>query len=174
MTLSRHTMPAYKKGQILSSAAAQRELEQLRDELDATKLSLQNIIEEQDASNEEMEMAAEELHSTNEGLIRLNDELQRRNVELQELSRDMGNLFSSVGIPIPILSDDLCIRRFTARAVKVLNLIAADIGRPISDFKIKLNLPNLQELITEVIETLIQPPLILLALEDVTAKPEPS
>jgi two-component system CheB/CheR fusion protein len=169
------SVPASKKGQPLRSTAAQRELEQLRDELDATKLSLQNIIEEQDASNEElraaneeilssneelqstneeMETATEELQSTNEELITLNDELQNRNVELQELSDDMGNLFSSVDIPILMLSNDLCIRRFTPRAVKVLNLIAADIGRPISDFKIKLKLPNLQELITEVIETL--------------------
>jgi two-component system CheB/CheR fusion protein len=169
------SVPASKRGVIVRSNAAQRELEQLRDELDATKLSLQNIIEEQDASNEElraaneeilssneelqstneeMETSTEELQSTNEELITLNDELQNRNLELQILSDDMGNLFSSVDIPILMLSNDLCIRRFTPRAVKVLNLIAADIGRPISDFKIKLNLPNLQELISEVLETL--------------------
>jgi two-component system CheB/CheR fusion protein len=168
-------LPASKQGQTLRFSAAQRELEQLRDELDATKLSLQHIIEEQDvaneelraaneeilssneelqSTNEEMETATEELQSTNEELITLNDELQNRNVELQELSDDMGNLFSSVDFPILMLSNDLCIRRYTPRAVKVLNLIAADIGRPISDFKIKLNLPNLQDLITEVIETL--------------------
>ncbi|MCF7786842.1 MAG: PAS domain-containing protein [Prosthecobacter sp.] len=169
------SVPASRKSQTLRPSATQRELEQLRDELDATKLSLQNIIEEQDASNEElraaneeilssneelqstneeMETATEELQSTNEELVTLNDELQIRNVELQELSDDMGNLFSSVDIPILMLSNDLCIRRYTPRAVKVLNLIAADIGRPISDFKIKLNLPNLQDLILEVLETL--------------------
>ena len=168
-------MPASKRNLTLRSTATRRELEQLRDELDATKLSLQNIIEEQDAANEElraaneeilssneelqstneeMETATEELQSTNEELITLNDELQNRNVELQELSDDMSNLFSSVDIPILMLSNDLCIRRFTPRAVKVLNLIAADIGRPLSDLKIKLKLPNLQELIAEVIETL--------------------
>jgi two-component system CheB/CheR fusion protein len=59
-----------------------------------------------------------------------------------------------VDIPILMLSNDLCIRRYTPRAVKVLNLIAADVGRPISDFKIKLNLPNLQDLILLVLETL--------------------
>jgi two-component system CheB/CheR fusion protein len=169
------SVPASRKSQPLRSTVVQRELEQLRDELDATKLSLQNIIEEQDASNEElraaneeilssneelqstneeMETATEELQSTNEELVTLNDELQTRNVELQELSDDMGNLFSSVDIPILMLSNDLCIRRYTPRAVKVLNLIAADVGRPISDFKIKLNLPNLQDLILEVLETL--------------------
>ena len=101
-----------------------------------------------------METATEELQSTNEELVTLNDELQNRNLELQELSDDMLNLFSSVDIPIIMLSADLRIRRYTPRAVKVLNLIAGDIGRPISDFKIKLNLPNLQDLITDVVETL--------------------
>ncbi len=185
-----------KKGLSARSSSMLREMEQLRDELDATKLSLQHIIEEQDASNEElraaneeilssneelqstneelraaneeilssneelqstneeMETATEELQSTNEELVTLNDELQNRNLELQELSDDMLNLFSSVDIPIIMLSADLRIRRYTPRAVKVLNLIAGDIGRPISDFKIKLNLPNLQDLITDVVETL--------------------
>jgi two-component system CheB/CheR fusion protein len=157
------------------ATATQRELEHLRDELTSTKLSLQHIIEEQDASNEElraaneeilssneelqstneeMETATEELQSTNEELITLNDELQNRNVELQELSDDMVNLFSSVDVPIIILSADLRIRRFTPRAVKVLNLLASDVGRPISDFKIKLHLPNLTDLISEVLDTL--------------------
>jgi two-component system CheB/CheR fusion protein len=168
-------LPAAGKGQTLHSTVAQRELEQLRDELDATKLSLQHTIEEQDAAseelraaneeilssneelqstNEEMETSSEELQSTNEELVTLNDELQNRNLELQEVSDDMVNLFSCVDIPIIILSADLRIRRFTPRAVKVLNLIAGDIGRPISDFKIKLSVPNLQELITEVLDTL--------------------
>jgi two-component system CheB/CheR fusion protein len=166
---------ALKKSTPIHSTTEQRELEQLRDELDATKRALQNIIEDQDAANEElraaneeilssneelqstneeMGTATEELQSTNAELITLNDELQTRNVELQELSDDMGNLFSSVDIPILMLTNDLCIRRFTPRAVNILNLIAGDVGRPISDFKIKLNLPNLQEMITEVIETL--------------------
>jgi two-component system CheB/CheR fusion protein len=168
-------LPATKRGRAVRTSGAQLELEQLRDELASTKLSLQQIIEEQDASNEElraaneeilssneelqstneeMETATEELQSTNEELTTLNDELQNRNLELQELSDDLVNLFSSVDIPIIMLSDDLCIRRFTPRAVRVLNLLPGDVGRPISDFKIKLNMPNLQELITEVIDTL--------------------
>jgi two-component system CheB/CheR fusion protein len=159
----------------LRSSALQRELEQVSDELASTKLSLQHIIEEQDASNEElraaneeilssneelrstneeMETATEELQSSNEELVTLNDELQSRNTELQELSDDLVNLFGSVDIPIIMLSDDLRIRRFNPRAVKVLSLIEGDIGRPISDFKLKLKLPNLQELITEVLESL--------------------
>lgn len=170
-----NVLPVSLKNQPVRASAVQRDLEQIREELASTKLSLQHIIEEQDASNEElraaneeilssneelrstneeMETATEELQSTNEELVTLNDELQSRNTELQELSDDLVNLFGSVDIPIIMLSDDLRIRRFTPRAVKVLNLIAGDIGRPISDFKLKLNLPNLQELINEVLESL--------------------
>ncbi len=164
-----NVLPVSLKNQPVRASAVQRELEQVREELASTKLSLQHIIEEQDASNEElraaneeilssneeMETATEELQSTNEELVTLNDELQSRNAELQELSDDLVNLFGSVDIPIIMLSDDLRIRRFTPRAVKVLNLIAGDVGRPISDFKLKLKLPNLLELITEVLENLI-------------------
>lgn len=167
--------PAARKGRAQRASGPWHELEQLQDELAATKLSLQRIIEEQDASNEElraaneeilssneelqstneeMETATEELQSTNEELTTLNDELQSRNLELRELSDDMLNLFGSVDIPIIILSDDMRIRRFTPKAEKVLNLIPGDIGRSISDFKIKLKLPSLPELISGVLETL--------------------
>ncbi|MFZ2276929.1 MAG: chemotaxis protein CheB [Prosthecobacter sp.] len=167
--------PATRKGRAQRTTGPMHELEQLQDELAATKLSLQRIIEEQDASNEElraaneeilssneelqstneeMETATEELQSTNEELTTLNDELQSRNLELRELSDDMLNLFGSVDIPIIILSSDLRIRRFTPKAEKVLNLIPGDIGRSISDFKIKLKLPSLPELIGAVLETL--------------------
>jgi two-component system CheB/CheR fusion protein len=170
-----NVLPVSLKSPPLRSIAVQRELEQVREELASTKLSLQHIIEEQDASNEElraaneeilssneelqstneeMETATEELQSSNEELVTLNDELQSRNTELQQLSDDLVNLFGSVDIPIIMLSDDLRIRRFNPRAVKVLNLIEGDIGRPISDFKLKLILPNLQELITAVLESL--------------------
>ena len=170
-----NVLPVSLKSPPLRSTALQRELEQVREELAATKLSLQHIIEEQDASNEElraaneeilssneelqstneeMETATEELQSSNQELMTLNDELQSRNTELHELSDDIVNLFGSVDIPIIMLSDDRRIRRFNPRAVKVLNLINGDIGCPISDFKLKLKLPNLQELITAVLESL--------------------
>ncbi len=153
----------------------QRELATLKEELASTKLSLQCIISEQEASNEElraaneeilssneelystneeMETATEELQSTNEELITLNEELQNRNLELQELSDDMVNLFGTVDLSIIMLSDDLRIRRFTPKAVKLLNILPSDIGRPISDLKIKLLLPNLLDLIHGVLDTL--------------------
>lgn len=168
-------LPASRKDRAEKLSPLQRELEQMRDELSATKLSLQTIIEEQDATNEELraaseealssneelqstneelETAKEELQSSNEELTTLNEELQNRNVELQQVGDDLVNLFSSVDIPIVMLSDDLRIRRFTPRAQKVLNIIPGDVGRPITDLKFNFTLPDLAIMISDVLESL--------------------
>jgi two-component system CheB/CheR fusion protein len=53
------------------------------------------------------------------------------------------------------LDNDLLIRRFTAMAEKVLNLIPTDVGRPLSDIKPNIDFPQLEQVIREVINTLI-------------------
>jgi len=53
-----------------------------------------------------------------------------------------------------MLGGDLRIRRFTPVAESIFNLIPSDIGRPISDINHKLNIPNLEQQILEVIGTL--------------------
>jgi two-component system CheB/CheR fusion protein len=172
---SSQTLPVSKKDRGGRLSPVQRELEQLRDELSASKLALQTIIEEQDATNEELraaseealssneelqstneelETAKEELQSSNEELTTLNEELQNRNSELQQVSDDLVNLFSSVDIPIIMLSADLRIRRFTPKAQKVLNLIPGDVGRPITDLKFNLTLHDLPAVIADVLDSL--------------------
>jgi hypothetical protein len=106
------------------------------------------------STNEELETAKEELQSTNEELTTLNDELESRNTELMRVDNDFHNLMASVSIPIVMVGPDLRIRRFTDIAQKLLNLIPADLGRPITDIKTKLDLPRLGRLIGEVIDTL--------------------
>jgi signal transduction histidine kinase len=59
-----------------------------------------------------------------------------------------------VNIPIVMLSNDLRIRRFTPVSQRALNLIPTDVGRPISDINLNLDLPRLDRLLAEVIETL--------------------
>ena len=51
-----------------------------------------------------------------------------------------------------IVTRDLRIRRFTPMAEKVLNLIPADIGRPIGHIKPNIDCPDLEALITECID----------------------
>jgi two-component system CheB/CheR fusion protein len=151
------------------------ELSRLNEELAATRESLQSIIEEQEttmeelrsaneeimssneelqSTNEELETAKEELQSSNEELTTLNEELENRNDELAQVNNDLINLLASVDIPIVMLDDELRIRRFNPGAQKVLNIIAADIGRPIRDLKLSLRIDNLEELVASVIEEL--------------------
>lgn len=123
------------------------------EELQSANEEIQSSNEELQSINEELETAKEELESSNEELATLNDELNTRNLELSILNDDLSNLLGSVNIPILMLGSDLSIRRFTPQAEKVLSIIPTDVGRPIGDIKLKINLPDLEELITEVIET---------------------
>jgi two-component system CheB/CheR fusion protein len=153
----------------------QSEIAQLRQELARTKEHLQSIIEEQQATNqdlraaneeilssneelqstnEELETAKEEIQAANEELNTINDELHRRNLEANQVSNDLQNLLSSTNIPILMLDENLCIRRFTPLAQHLFNLIAGDVGRPLRDINHNLNLSNLEEQILEVINTL--------------------
>ena len=49
---------------------------------------------------------------------------------------------------------DLRIRRFTPLAEKVFNLIPTDVGRPISDIKPRIVVPELGRAIRDVVQTL--------------------
>lgn len=54
-----------------------------------------------------------------------------------------------------MVTSDLRIRRFSAMAEKVMNLIPGDIGRPIGDIKLKIILPNIEEIVHEVVATVV-------------------
>jgi len=159
-------------GQTKSAKGAERELQALRGELAGTQDDLRSIIEEQESTNEElqsaneeilssneelqstneeMETAKEELEATNEELITVNEELQNRNVELAKLNSDLTNLIESVEVVFVMLDRDLRIRRFTSAAQKVLNLIPADVGRPIGDIKPNIQVADLPGLIRDAI-----------------------
>jgi two-component system, chemotaxis family, CheB/CheR fusion protein len=75
------------------------------------------------------------LESANEELTTLNEEMSNRNTELSRLNADLSNLHSSVNMAILVLARDLTIRRFTAPAEKIFNLLATDVGRPLSSVR---------------------------------------
>lgn len=152
-----------------------QEILRLQHELETTRAYLQSIIAEQQATNqdlraaneeilssneelqstnEELQTAKEEIQATNEELSTINDELHRRNLETTQVSNDFQNLLGSINIPVLMLEGDLRIRRFTPTAASLFNLIPTDVGRPLSDIKHNLNLPDLEEQILEVIHTL--------------------
>ena len=163
-----------RRGEAAKRGAENQLNSQLARELEATKQYLQSIIERYEAANEELksaneeilssneelqstneelETAKEELQSTNEELSTVNDELRQRNQELGEANNDLTNLFSSANLPIIVLGSDLRIRRFTASAEKVLNVIPTDIGRPIGHLNLNIPIPDLEPLILEAIDS---------------------
>ena len=138
----------------------------LRRELAATKEYLQTIVddkattleelraanEEAQAGNEELETAQEELESANEELNTLNESLKISNVELSQVNRDLTNLLESISIPLVMVGRDLRIRRFTRAMEPMLNLIASDVGRSITDLQPQMDLPDLQPLLLDAME----------------------
>ncbi len=110
--------------------------------------------EELQSTNEELETAKEEIQATNEELSTTNDELRNRNLQQNRDNSDLNNLLASIGIPIVMLTNDLKIRRFTPTAQQLFNFIPADVGRPFSDLRANFDVPNLEPMISEVLETL--------------------
>jgi two-component system, chemotaxis family, CheB/CheR fusion protein len=152
-----------------------QEIAQLKDDLSSAKIYLQSLIEERDArdqelisaneeiqsaneelqsTNEELETTKEELQSSNEELQTINEELQQRNAALTQTTNDFNNLFTSVNIPVLMLNNELQIRQYTSHTQKLMNIRPIDIGRPITDIRLNLNIENLQPLLEEVLETL--------------------
>jgi two-component system CheB/CheR fusion protein len=150
------------------------EVVRMKQELAATREYLQSVIEQQEAANEELQSAneevqsaneelqsineeletsKEEIQSSNEELATVNEELHNRNLELSQTNNDLINLLSSVQMAIVMLGPDLRIRRFTPMAERMMNLIPADVGRPIKDLNLQLDVPDLDQLVEEVIDT---------------------
>jgi chemotaxis methyl-accepting protein methylase/signal transduction histidine kinase/chemotaxis response regulator CheB len=123
------------------------------DELNAANEELTSGNEELQSMNEELETAKEELQSTNEELTTVNEELHSRNQEVNQINSDLVNLLSTVDIPILILDMERRIRRFTPKARSILNVLPSDIGRSLDDIRINVEVPDLHDQITEVIET---------------------
>ncbi|HEU0198935.1 MAG TPA: chemotaxis protein CheB, partial [Burkholderiaceae bacterium] len=143
--------PAARKGKKASEPELVRQLEE---ELRATKDDLQTSIERLQTSNEELRVANEEVVSINEELQSVNEELESSKEELQSLNEelntvnqqlqnklseletannDLRNLLASSDIATIWLDRDLHIKWFTPAARPLLNLLATDTGRPISD-----------------------------------------
>ena len=143
--------------EVLGKTASQREMTQMRRELSATQSAGQEMFsrnEELQLINEELETAKEELQSTNEELTTLNYELSNRNVEMMQLSGDLDNLLTSIQFPIVMVDGTLTVRRATPAARHAFNILPTDIGRRITELKPNVDIPDLENILREVIETL--------------------
>jgi two-component system, chemotaxis family, CheB/CheR fusion protein len=123
------------------------------EEYKSTNEEVLSANEELQSTNEELETAKEELQSTNEELTTLNEELQNRNAELSMSNNDMVNLLSNVSLPVVMVGDDLRIRRFTPLAEKLMNFCATDIGRRLAEIRPNLVGVDLDGIVRNTIET---------------------
>ena len=143
--------------QALGQTATQRDMTSMRRELSATQSAGQEMLsrnEELQLINEELETAKEELQSTNEELTTLNDELSNRNLEMMQLTGDLDNLLTSVQFPIVMVDGTLTVRRATPAARNAFNILPTDIGRRITELRPNIDIPDLENILREVIETL--------------------
>jgi two-component system CheB/CheR fusion protein len=145
------------------------ELQQYKDEINSLREKARTTEEELQSANEELQSTNEELQSTNEELTTSREEMQSMNEELQTINNelqtkvddlslaqsDMKNLLNSIDIAILFLDQNLNVRRFTDKAMKIFNLRESDVGRPLSDLNTILQYPSLNEDAIETLRTLI-------------------
>ena len=150
--------------------AKDAQIQELREEADSTKHSLQTIIESQESSNEELkasmeeiqstseelqstneelETAKEELQSSNEELTTLNDELKNRNQTISILNADLTNISENVDSAVVLVDGNLKIRLFNPAAEKILKLIPEQIGLPIASVSMGIIVEDLEKNISE-------------------------
>jgi two-component system, chemotaxis family, CheB/CheR fusion protein len=143
--------------EVLGKTATQREMSEMRRELSASQSAGQELLsrnEELQLMNEELETAKEELQSTNEELTTLNDELSNRNLEMMQLTSDLDNLLTSVEIPIVMVDGTLVVRRATPAARNAFNILPTDVGRCITELRPNIDIPDLENILRDVTETL--------------------
>ncbi|MDO8282564.1 MAG: chemotaxis protein CheB [Thermodesulfovibrionia bacterium] len=133
-------------------SAAKEQLQTIIEELETTNQELRSTNEELQSSNEElqstieeMDTSKEELQSVNEELTTINAELQLKMDEASTANDDLNNLITGTQIATIFLDNCLRIKRFTPATVNVLNLVDTDVGRPIGDFSLKLDYPELKK-----------------------------
>jgi two-component system, chemotaxis family, CheB/CheR fusion protein len=143
--------------QAWGQTTTQRDVSRMQRELSASQSAGQEILsrnEELQLINEELETAKEELRSTNEELTTLNDELSNRNLEMMQLTGDLDNLLISVQFPIVMVDSTLTVRRATPAVRNAFNILPTDIGRRITELRPNIDLPDLENILRDVIETL--------------------
>jgi two-component system CheB/CheR fusion protein len=132
----------------------QSTVEQLETSNEEVKSSLeeyQSTNEELQSSNEELESSKEEMQSLNEELSTVNQELQDKNQEISRAYEEMKNYLDNVEIPIVFVDTGMRVKRFNESATEIINLIASDVNRPLSQITTNVHYEELVDDVDEAI-----------------------
>jgi two-component system CheB/CheR fusion protein len=133
------------------------EMETSGPELKSANEEMQSVNEELQSTNEELETSKEELQSVNEELATVSAELHNKVSDLSRANNDMNNLLAGTGVAILFVDHQLRISRFTPATTQLINLIQADIGRPVAHIVSNLvGYDRLAEDVETVLDTLAQ------------------
>jgi len=160
---------------IEAAAGQETVIDQLENELKATREDLRNTVEELESSNEELrssneesmsmneelqsaneelEATTEELRSLNEELTTVNAQLREKVEQLEQAHDDLGNFFASARVPMIFLDERLRINRFTPAAAELLDIDSGDIGRFTGDIARELLQQDLEREARDVLDDL--------------------
>ena len=145
----------------------ERELQETREHLQSTIEDLEtvnagfrssneklvSVNEELQSTNEELETSKEELQSVNEELQTVNAELNTKIEELDRANIDLHNFIQSTQIATVFLDRDLVIRNFTLAITRIFNLIPSDRGRPLADITGRIDYPEIESDMRNVLAT---------------------
>jgi len=115
--------------------------------------NMQSFNEELLSANEEMQSTSEEMQSINEELHTINSDYQLKNKELLELNDDLNNYFRSNINGQLFIDSELQLIKFSPGAVKLINLVDSDIGRPLSNISTNFIIETIIEDITQVLSS---------------------
>ena len=131
--------------------ATLRELEASNEELKSANEEMHSSNEELQSTNEELESSKEELQSLNEELSTVNNELYGKIEEVQDAYDSITDVLNSTRIAIVFTDMELRVKRFTAEAARLINLIDTDTGRPLDHISHNLRYEGLTEKVRMVV-----------------------
>ncbi|HEY6880313.1 MAG TPA: ATP-binding protein, partial [Polyangiales bacterium] len=70
-------------------------------------------------------------------------ELRRENTRLTQLNRDLNNVFAVADVPLLVLDAAARVRCFTEKALQIVDVREADVGRPLSELGLNIDVPDL-------------------------------
>ncbi|GAC1587854.1 MAG: chemotaxis protein CheB [Hymenobacter sp.] len=149
--------------------ALEKELQYTKHRLQTTIEEMESSVEELKSTNEELQSANEELQSTNEEAMTNKEEMQSLNEELMTLNmqylskteelghaaNDMKNLLDATEIATIFLDNEMVIKRFTPPVHRIVSLLPADVGRPITHFANTLRYETLARDVQQVLDRLV-------------------